>query len=296
MNIREIYELAKQNFNGLISKAEYVNTNGSIAYKFNNLSNVRQAIINLEHIEFLRPQIIALKSSNLFATVGDVELIDSANHTVITSNLESLKTGLNYIVKQFEFVYAVENENSIVVKLPPIKSFDDLAKVANELKKAIEIPIADAKIESDVAIVGTETGSIWFEIALGSAFAVNLVGGICWSAAVIRKKRAEAKMFEAHVNTLELKNDSLTVFIAAQKTQIANILQNEAEAIATKHYSASDPEVINRLKLSISTVADLMDRGTKVLTTSKDDLVKEKFPDYDKMPLIQSAIKQIQEN
>ena len=51
--------------------------------------------------------------------------------------------------------------------------------------------------------------------------------------------------------------------------------------------------MLQRLKLSISTVSDLIDRGAKILPTSNSEEVKKLFPDFDKLSLIQSAIKKI---
>ena len=67
----------------------------------------------------------------------------------------------------------------------------------------------------------------------------------------------------------------------------------EAEAIALKHYDIKDPETIARLKLSLETTADLIDRGAKILPNSKDEDIKKSFPDYNKLALIESSIKQI---
>ena len=53
-----------------------------------------------------------------------------------------------------------------------------------------------------------------------------------------------------------------------KKFQIKNIIEAEAEEIAKAHYKLNDPEVINRLKLSLNTVNDLIDRGTQILPSS----------------------------
>lgn len=154
----------------------------------------------------------------------------------------------------------------------------------------------DSEIESDFEIKTAEPGSIWLMVGVGTTIAINLVGGIAWAAAVIKRKNAEAKIFEQHTRTLELMNDQIDLYVNAQKTQLDNILQSEAEAIASKHYSAKDPETIERLKLSISTVADLIDKGAKILPTSESDDVKQLFPEYGNLSMIESAIKKISEN
>ena len=113
---------------------------------------------------------------------------------------------------------------------------------------------------------------------------------------MIKKKRAEAKIFEQHTRTLELKNDAISLFLDAQKTQLNNILDAEANAIADKNYNHNDPETIERLKLSINTVSDLMDKGVKILPVNEDQEIQKQFPDYSKLNLIESSIKQITNN
>lgn len=157
------------------------------------------------------------------------------------------------------------------------------------------MPINDSNTGGHVNILTAESGSIWLIVSLGAFTAVNLIAGICWAAAVIRKKNAEAKMFEAHAKTLELKNDALESLVDAQKQQLANMLTAESEAILSKFYDHKDPETLNRLKLSVSTVADLIDRGAKILPQSENDKIKSAFPDYNNLSLISSSIKQLKE-
>jgi gamma-glutamyl phosphate reductase len=107
---------------------------------------------------------------------------------------------------------------------------------------------------------------------------------------------AEAKVFEQHAKTLELKNDALDTLVEAQKKQISNILANEAEAIANNHFDHKEPETIERLKLSISTISDLIEKGAKIIPSSSDSDTTKLFPDYNSLSLIESSIKQLMSN
>jgi hypothetical protein len=206
-----------------------------------------------------------------------------------------LNIGISFLLHHFD--KQTENEKNIdgiSIKLPELNSFDTLSKISNELKKAIELPINDSGIENGkTEIISAERGSIWLNIGLGTVAAVKLVASITWAATYIRKKKAEAKIFEEHAKTLELKNDALHSIVDAQKQQLNNILQAEALAIISEQYNHNDPETLKRLELSINTTADLIDRGVKILPTSENESVKELFPDYKNLNLIQSAIKQI---
>jgi hypothetical protein len=188
------------------------------------------------------------------------------------------------------------SEDVIFIGLPEIDDFNELSKVSNELRKSIEIPVNDSNSDGHVKIVTAESGSIWLIISAGTVAAVNLIGAICWAGAVLRRKNVELKMFEEQARTLKLKNDALEHITEVTKAQYTNILNDEAEAIASKHYSNKDPETIERLKLSLNTMSDLIDKGAKFLPASQDDKITELFPNLSKMDLIESAIKRIGES
>jgi hypothetical protein len=295
MNNREIYNLAKDNYDKLTFSYDY-KSGADNPYVIGDLNKLRYAIIEFEKIPFLKSSIEKLRNGFLFTTTSDELTLSHSNYSEIDTFVKKLKIGLDFFIQQFESNYIEESETTLAIKLPPAKTFGDLSKVSNEFKKAIEIPLLDSQIESDLEIKTAEPGSIWLMVGVGTTIAVNLIGGIAWAAAVIKRKNAEAKIFEQHARTLELKNDQIEIFLKAQKTQLENILQSEADAIALKHYSANDPETIERLKLSISTVADLIEKGAKILPTSKSDEVKQLFPEYGNLSMIESAIKKIAEN
>ena len=168
-----------------------------------------------------------------------------------------------------------------------------MGKLSNELKKAIEIPVNEQDKGGKINIQYAEPGSIWLIISVGTSAAVNLIAGLSWASAVYRKKRAEAKMFEEYAKTLELKNQALEDLVEAQKTQLKHILNSEAEEIAKGHFKSSSQETIERLKLSIGSISNLIDRGSQILPSSDDKDVIKLFPDYLNLDLIESKIKKL---
>jgi hypothetical protein len=293
MNIKEALDKIERNLSKLKFASEFVTTQLSdLKHTAKNLVPLKEAINELSDIDFVEPQINVLKSSALFKNYKDEDAFTSAENGKIIRTVDELRIGLTFLLKYYNSAIK-GGENVIEIKLPETNSFDELSKVSNDLKKAIEFPILDSNTDGKVEILTAENGSIWIIISVGTLAAVNLVASICWAAAVIRKKMAEAKMFEAHAKTLDLKNEALSALVSAQKTQLQNIVQAEAESIALKHYDIRDPETIGRLKLSLETTADLIDRGSKILPNSKDEVIKNAFPDYNKLSLIESSIKQI---
>lgn len=267
----------------------------NLTYYAKNLKQLRKYIIQAQTIPFTNDVVDKIKSTWLFSGTDDIGFLSSPEETMIRKLVEELRIKLDLIKIIIEASPIVKEENLLIIKIPELKSLDELIKLSNELKKSIELPITTKEIDGHAEIVGADKGSLVLYLTVGSILAVKLVAAICWSAAVIRKKNAEAKIFEQHAKTLELKNDSLENIISAQQIQLKNILDSEARAIANKHYNHEDPETIERLKLSITTTADLIDRGIKILPNNSNEKVQKSFPDYDKLNVIESTIKQITE-
>jgi hypothetical protein len=291
MDDRELLDLLENNIKGLDYTRNYIANSSPSKYKWSDLFVLRRTLNAFSQIEFINTEIIQLKESALFSTTADEMTISSEDDTKIFTVLNSLRTGLQYILRSLKSKEKYSTVDAIMIKLPETKTFEDLTKISNDLKRGIELPISDAKT-GEVTILTAESGSIWLLVYVGGA--VNLVAAICWSAAVIRRKFAEARLFEQHARTLELKNNALEDLVNAQKHQLQNSLQAEAESIANKNYSEHNNENIERLKLSITTIADLIEKGAMILPAEKNNNELTKiFPDYNNLSLIESTIKQL---
>lgn len=296
MNITEHYSEIIEGLENLKYKSEYVTNAGDNPYKVQNLNLLRQITLTLENVPFINEEITAIRNSWLFQFTGDSMLINSTNNSSLSNIVAVVRLKLSVLKDIVDDAGFIGKEDVLFIKLPELSSFDELSKASTDLKKVIEIPIIDDSVNGHVKIIAAEKGSIILYAALGTITAVQLVAGICWSAMLIKKKNAEANIFAAHAKTLDLKNEMLQTLIDAQKQQIKNVLQSEAEAIALKFYSHNDPETIERLKLSISTASDLIEKGAKILPMGKNEEIQKAFPNYNATNLIESTIKQLKEN
>jgi len=296
MNLVEVYPIILNALKNLDYQSVYVANSGDTPYQAKNLKQTRELLRSIEIVPFIEEPLNAILNSWLFADFSDSKLIASTDNSFVQSYFSIIKIKLSTLKDIVERTNLVGKEDLLFVRLPDLSTFDDLSKASLDLKKAIEIPIMDNAINGEVKILAGDHGSVILYVALGTVLAVKLVAGICWAAAVIKQKRAEAKLFEAHAKTLDLKNEALQILIEAQSQQLKNLLNSEAEAIALKHYSHNDPETIERLKLSIVSVADLVERGAKILPMNNDVDIQKSFPDYGGKGLIESGIKQLKEN
>lgn len=295
MNDRELYALAKENIDKLKFSAQQ--TSGeTLPYTAKGLNQLKSVISQFAKVPFLKDKILQFKSGPLYKSTRDSEAFSREEHKSIGGFVKNLRIGIGFFIDQFEFKNNSYKENELSIRLPELKTFSDLGKIANDFKKSIEIPLADSKVGGEVLIRTSEPGSIWLIVGVGTIGAVKLIGGIAWAAAVIKKKKSEAKIFEEHAKTLQLKNEELEILINAHRKQDERVLNSEAEAIAEKHYSHNDPETLERLKLSINSISELIDRGAKILPSSSTNDSKNIFPDYDKLNLIESTINKLKGN
>lgn len=294
MALSEYYYQISTALEGLDLNKERIILGGEVHYKVKELDKFRSNIFLLKDVPFLMPEMGQIADHPLVYSRMSEDIISKTEYSSLFTTIRHLKLKLQLLKDIIESSVVFSPASSILtIEIPALSSFDDLSKIAIDLKKSIEIPLHDSGLGSEVEIVGADKGSIIFYVGVGMLAAVKLVGAICWSAAVIRKKRAEAKIFEEHARTLGLKNESLENIIVTQKEQLKHILQSEAEQIAHERYTTSDPEVVERLKLSINTVSALIDKGVTILPQSRDNEVRATFPAYTQLDLIESTIKQL---
>lgn len=291
MNFIEYYNEINEALPTLSFNTKYLSNNETYNYEATDLKKLRRSINIIEHIPYIQSEIDEIKKSWLFTSSSDTAKLTFSQNNAVENPLKSITFKLDFIQQLAQSSKMFGNKDVLLIKIPEINSFDNLSKYATDFKKAIEIPIVDSN-SGDVKILSADEGSIIFYVSVGTGVAMTLIGRICWAAAVMKRKRAEANIFEQHAKTLELKNDALKSLVDAQKIQLKNILDAEAQQIANNTYDNKDPETIERLKLSINTVSELIDKGVQILPANNDEMQKT-FPDYKNLDLIESSIRQI---
>jgi len=291
MNFFEYYNVLSETLPHLQLNGTY-----SADYKekiFKGQKTLKKYIENLEEIELFSTEIDILKKSLVYSGKDEIQVANNEAENLMQA-VVSLRNKVELILDIVHSSNFVGKEDLLFIKLPEFKSFEELSKYSRDLQKAIEIPILDDAINGEVNIIGADKGSVILYVTLGTIAAVKLVAGICWAAAVLRKKNAEAKAFEEHAKTLELKNDALSSLIDAQKQQLKNIAEAEATALANGLLNHNDPETVARLKLSMEIISNMIDKGAKIIPMTTDKEVQNSFPNYNELNLIESSIRQLQ--
>lgn len=300
MNVEES-KLILRRIKNQLAEVDILADQSAISVK--NSSEVRNALSNLIKIGLYTEVADSLLKSRLLRNrkVSTTTPIDSNNESSskLRDDVLSLKVNVDILLEALDsiFVPNVPSEDIIRIKLPQVTNFADLEKASSDFKKAIEIPVLHPKLEGKLEILSAEPGSIWLIVSLGSIAALKLVAGTIWAAAVIKKKKHEAKIFEEHAKTLNLKNEMLATLVQAQKEAINTETKKEASALSSEFSLEEDPEYLEKLKLSMNILGEFLERGAKFYPgLSSSEEVSNLFPKYDELDKIESRIKLLKEN
>lgn len=265
----------------------------STTYELKGLNNIREFIRIIDSLKLFTKVIDELKQSVLFTTASDSMRAQPGEAQKIEKNLSLLKElVLNFLDILLKTV-PEENIDSINIKLPEVKDFDDLSKISRDIHIGLSQVILNDEIKGQTKIVSVENGSIWLNVIVGTT-AVSVVASLAWSAAVIYKKVQEGKLLEQQIRGLKVKNESLEDILKAQKAETALMIQAEAEYINSQHFKENNPENIERIKNSISTFADLIGKGAEIQPALiAPETVANLFPDSTNVLNIESKIKKL---
>lgn len=262
-----------------------------------SLTAFRARIQALDAVPFFLKEKQAIKSSFLFQTVSDQLSHDISQLYEMLRVSESIRLGAEALKGALESILPVADDKTVVVKLPDTQDLETVISFLSTLQRAFAANVINTKIDGQVSVKSWQPGSLWLDIYLGSAAAVTLVGGMVWSAAVIRKKQAEAKIFENIADSMEIKNEMLDGIRKGVEDHIQLVVESEAVNLAAHNFAEGDNrEQIERLKMGIKDLAGLIQKGAEVhpaLTAPED--VKNLFPDFTKLDLIESKQKLIEE-
>ena len=159
------------------------------------------------------------------------------------------------------------------------------------MQKSISQVVINDTIGGFVRVNHWEYGSFWVELILGTQAAVALVASIAWSAAVISKKRTENKLFEQHVRSLQIKNESLEDILEGQKKLTEELINQEVTAIKTEHFGEKNEDSFERIKMAIKIFAKLIQNGAEIHPAlNAPEKVQNLFPKFNQMYRILSFI------
>lgn len=221
----------------------------------------------------------------------------NSDSTQYNSRLEFLKyvqfllTNLHVWIN--DYVPSDQEDDVVNIKMPNSRTFDELTKVSRELHFAFS-PVVNDYEGGKIEIVQFDHGSFWCIVKVGTA--ALLVAGLVWSGAVVAKKIMECRnSYEVYKN-VKLRNELLQELKEVAESEVKLVVAQEAAMIQNEHFNKEDNEQLERIKNSIYNISELILKGTEIqpsLTAPEE--VENLFPDFNKLPLIESKVKRLPE-
>jgi|GEM_PF-3227756 len=303
MNLPQIYRvLTSQLPNLSIKYYEYEEKEQAYDYIFTDIDLYKSAyyavisfapfLLDRVTADFLEPIIKRGSQYSTLTTNKEVGkgIISGANH---------LKESVDRYVSYIE-PFALNNaeEDSIDVKFIHISDLDELEKTINQLKRALNAPVFE--LDGRVEIQQVNSGSILITLVIIGAFAnqiVRMVANLIWAAVAIKNKAHQSQVFIEHGRTLELKNDMLELIKEQAKHSLEKGKESEAQHIINEFLpEKNSPENLVNFKASIDMFDALLEKGAEFYPSIKAaEEVKQLFPDFNALNLIESKIKMLDE-
>lgn len=186
-------------------------------------------------------------------------------------------------------------DDQVVIRLPT----SDLKQLADDtalLTKALGQVILNSKVNGRTDVAHVEHGSIALILTVGVT-AVVAIGSLAWAGAVVFRKIQEGRILEKQVEALAIKNESLKEVKDAQARLLKELTEQEARHLDCEIFGDdADPERLERIKFSINALATLIERGAEISPAlTAPESVRNLFPNFSKVGLVESRIKQIPE-
>lgn len=260
-----------------------------------DLKRFQNSINNIEKTGTFQDKIKKLKGTILYTSESDYYQVDNITIKHI-KDVTQLENDIKVLTDNLLYILPKDRKDVIFVKLPELKDFDAISQFAKDIQRLFTQLVIQDPIKGCVSFDGVEAGSSWFKIYVGTSFAITLIGCAVWSATVIQKKMEEVNTLKEQTKTLKFKNENLQNLTEANKILLNTYVEIEAHKIADKIFKDYDNEQIERLKNSIRTLTELINKGVEVQPAlSSPEDVKQLFPGMDQLGLAKSEIKKLKE-
>ncbi len=264
-----------------------------------NLVKYRKFLFMAEELRlpFLEPIIAKIKTDDVLTkSITDAAYFNNPLEAEKKANFGNLVISNAKAVFDFLKTATVDqDENFINIKFPCGKNMEDIVKNLDSLQRSLQLAVMNDVTQGVVEVKGWEQGSLWVVIFLKTVAAVTLIGNVAWAAAVINEQRAKAEIAKEYLRSIKTKNDFLDNLKEKDEELINSLVDMEARNIAD-NITLKDNESIERLKVSIKLMSDLLLKGTEIHPSlNAGQEVKKLFPDLNSLPIF-SKIKLLKES
>tara|TARA_A100000171_G_C2098934_1_gene128610 strand:- start:143 stop:1048 length:906 start_codon:yes stop_codon:yes gene_type:complete len=258
-------------------------------YSVSGLTNLRKAIKEIDKTNLFQEKIQSLKNSSWFSGFEDQTDIVNFENKEIADFISFIQTASQGVIEYINLKSKIDEDFILNIYLPNQYSFSDFESLSNDLKKGIELPSLD--VGGSSKIVSAEPGSIWLVVAFTTSAAIAIVGKIIKIATKANIEIQKGKIFANYAQSLKLSNEMNQTILEAQKKLVDEIIDKEIEEAKKDLDTSDDITKVNRLKLAVKTISELLRREIKFLPSHKMGIdVMENFPDEENSSLIEKEI------
>lgn len=264
-----------------------------IQYLFTNLEKFRTSIRNLSKVAFLKLEIDKIMATATFNDSRDELYVNFDEAQIINNSSNLISDQIIGVTKFINELTKDDQEYLIYIKLPELSSIDEFISILGEIKKAVEIP--SLEIGGEAKILNCEPGSIWVTILLGSLVAVRLIGKLVKIATDANLEIQKAKIFKNYAGNLKLQNAILEKVKEAQDETLKTLIQQGAKEISDEEFQDTNNERVERLKLAIKSISNLLEKGAQFLPSFKSsEEIKQLYPKpEDGIEMIEQNVKSL---
>lgn len=269
----------KRNINIACEKFKYSNDTYNGSHRIKDIQNLKTALIALRESNFYTENTSKL-IDNILSSGTDYLLFSADQINLALRELEIIQKTIETLFYWVnKYIPCEEDESTVNIKLPTLCKVDDLIKASTIINKALSQSISE--IGGEIKIKHLDYGSSWVIISAGTAIGASLVVAIANVAFSITQKYYGVKMMQQQYERYKLGTDALKSMKEINEKIIATDIRVLAENVEKDFYPESDNERIERLRVSISEMAKLIELGGEVhpslIAASNNEI---KSPDY----------------
>lgn len=300
MRLNELIQELDQALHFALFETQLENTPNGQVFTFLHAPNVRAFLNVLGRTGIFDPEVNALKDNDVYLLNTNAVKVAQGQGAQILKDLDTLKERVTLLSKALKEIRGkdTEDENSIYLKIPAQKDFEELSQISHELQIIFGQIIYEEPINGTLEIRSAESGSIWFYVYLKTLAALNLISNVVRSAIVIRNQNLRHNYQKELWSQQQVKTEMMKNLLLVQKTEIELLLDMEANHVYNESFSAADEkrhaERVGKLRNSILDLSKMIDKGVVVQPALTAPIeIKDTFPNMKSLNSVLTSIKKI---
>jgi hypothetical protein len=264
MQLKALKLVLENNISKLVLQRREQERQGQKFALFTGLDDFRQAIYNLKKAGVFKGIIYALESTDIFKVGGQEIAIPLGQANQIEAHIANLRELSQVLNSTLSDVVGETLDNTINIKLPDLTTFDELSDISHDLQNVLGQVIINPTINGEVKILNVENGSIWIEVYLKTHIAVSLIASITRVASTVYQTILQNRILTGKARQVNIRSEINTEILQHELVMTKLLIDVESKAIQDAYFKNDDPELTTRIKNSITTLRQLMDKGAEI--------------------------------